>query len=391
MFDLDAPQTIRITCAQGLVEYLRREVESLGYAVNDARQSGLEITGSMRDAMRLNLFLRCGMNVLYLIDAFECFNADELYRRVYALAWEDMIAADGYLSVVSRVNTAAITDWRFTSLKVKDAIVDRVASVADRRPDSGPERDHFVVQVYWTNDRCQIFFNTSGRKLADRNYRKIPHKAPMQETLAAAVIAATGYDGSQPLVNPMCGSGTLAIEAALLASGRAPGLLRSNFGFMHHNCYDADVWQAMRRDAKKIRNSNPIAPIVATDIDERAIWAAQKNAETAGVHHMIDFAVCDFADTVMPDEPGIVIMNPEYGERLGDATQLETVYKRIGDFFKQKCGGWTGCVFTGNQSLAKKVHLRASRRMEFMNAKIDCRLLKYELYEGTRRQSKPDD
>jgi len=388
MIALDAPQSIRITCAPGLVEYLRREVESLGYSVNDERQSGLEITGSMRDAMRLNLFLRCAMNVLYLIDAFECYDAEDLYRRVYALAWEDMIAPDEYLSVVSRVSTAAINDWRFTSLKVKDAIVDRVASVADRRPDSGPQRDNFVVHVYWTNDRCQIFFNTSGRKLADRNYRKIPHKAPMQETLAASVIMATGYDGSQPLVNPMCGSGTLAIEAALLASGRPPGLLRSNFGFMHHKCYDADAWQAMRRDAKKIRNRQPIAPIVATDIDERAIWAAQKNAETAGVHHMIEFDVCDFAETQMSDEPGIVIMNPEYGERLGEVSQLESVYKRIGDFFKQKCGGWTGYVFTGNQALAKKVHLRASRRMEFMNAKIDCRLLKYELYEGTRRRPK---
>lgn len=391
MIDHNAPQTIRITCAQGLVEYLQREVESLGYTVSDARLSGLEITGSMRDAMRLNLFLRCAMNVLYLIDTFECFDAEELYRRVYALAWEDMIAPDEYLSVVSRVNTAAINDWRFTSLKVKDAIVDRVASAADRRPDSGPERDNFVVHVYWTSDRCQVFLNTSGRKLADRNYRKIPHKAPMQETLAASVIMATGYDGSQPLVNPMCGSGTLAIEAALLASGRPPGLLRSNFGFMHHKCYDADTWQTMRRDAKKIRNRKPIAPIIATDIDQRAIWAAQKNAETAGVHHLIDFAVCDFAETQMPDEPGVVIMNPEYGERLGEVSQLETVYKRIGDFFKQKCGGWTGYVFTGNQSLAKKVHLRASRRMEFMNAKIDCRLLKYELYEGTRRQSKTND
>ncbi|MEE9297023.1 MAG: class I SAM-dependent RNA methyltransferase, partial [Phycisphaerae bacterium] len=199
-------------------------------------------------------------------------------------------------------------------------------------------------------------------------------------------ILATGYDGSVPLVNPMCGSGTLAIEAALIASGRPPGLLRDNFGFMHCRGFDSDTWQSMRRSAKKIRNKGTIAPIIATDIDAGAIRAARKNAETAGVHHMIRFDVCDFAETPIPPEEGIVIINPEYGERLGVIAELEKTYGRMGDFFKQRCAGWTGYIFTGNLELAKKVGLRASRRMEFFNAKIDCRLLKYELYAGTRRK-----
>jgi len=384
--DLHEQQTIRITCLRGLVGYLQREVEALGYAVNTSWATGLEITAGMHDAMRLNLFLRAGLNVLCLIDGFTCRDPDELYRRTNALAWEEMISPDEYLSVVSSVNTPTITDHRFASLKVKDAIVDRVASAIGRRPDSGPERGNLVVHLYWNKDDCQLFLNTSGRKLADRNYRKIPHKAPMQETLAAAVMLATEYDGSVPLVNPMCGSGTLAIEAALIASGRPPGLLRGNFGFMHHKGFDAEAWQSMRREAKKIRNKAAIGPILATDIDEKAIWAAQKNAETAGVHHMIRFEVCDFADTAMPEEKGIVILNPEYGERLGVIAELEKTYERIGDFFKQSCPGWTGYIFTGNMDLAKKVGLRAHRRMEFFNAKIECRLLKYELYEGTRRK-----
>ena len=382
---LTDPTTIRITCAPGLVGYLEREVEGLGYTVDSVRPTGLEMTAGLHDAMRLNLFLRTGFNVLYLLDTFTCTTPDELYERTTEIAWEDLISPDEYLSVVNRVNTPTITDWRFVSLKVKDAIVDRVMSAVGRRPNSGSERENFVVHVYWHGDRCQLFMNTSGRKLADRNYRKIPHKAPMQETLAAAVVQATGHDGSVPLVNPMCGSGTLAIEAALIASGRAPGLLRSNFGFMHHLGFDADAWRTMRIEAKKIRNKGPIAPIIATDIDEKAIWAARKNAETAGVHHMIQFDVCDFEATTIPAEAGIVILNPEYGERLGETSELERTYKRIGDFFKQRCAGWTGYVFTGNLALAKKIGLRVSRRLEFMNAKIDCRLLKYELYSGTRR------
>ncbi len=386
--DLDERRRIRITCAKGLSEYLQQEVEQLGYGVTSSRPTGVEIEASMVDAFRLNLFLRTGMNVLFLIDSFDCRGPEELYDRTSDIAWEDIVAPDEYLSVVSNVNTPTITDWRFASLKVKDAIVDRVSDRVGRRPDSGPERENVVIQVYWTGDTCEIFLNTSGRKLSDRNYRKMPHKAPMQETLAAAVVMATGYDGSTPLVNPMCGSGTLAIEAALLASGRAPGLLRSNFGFLHVRGFDEERWQTMRRDAKRIRSKGDAKPIIATDVDERAIFAARKNAETAGVHHMIQFSVCDFAETPLPDDPGFVLMNPEYGMRLGDVQALEATYKRIGDFFKKQCAGWTGFVFTGNRELAKSIGLKVSRRMEFWNAKIDCRLLKYEMYAGTRRKDR---
>ncbi len=382
--DLQKPATIRITCAPGLADYLQEEVEALGHTVDSSQRTHIELTATMHDAMRLNLYLRTAFNILYPIADFICMSPDELYEQTNALPWEDLITPDEYLSIVSSVNTPTITDWRYASLKVKDAIVDRISSVVGSRPDSGSNRDGFVVHLYWTHDQCHLFINTSGRKLADRNYRKIPHRAPMQETLAAAVIMATGYDGSAPLVNPMCGSGTLAIEAALIATGRPPGLLRSNFGFIHQKGFDDDTWQALRREAKKIRNKSRIAPIIASDIDQKAIWAAKKNAETAGVLQMIDFQLCDFADTPLPAEKGIVLMNPEYGERLGEAVELERTYKRMGDFFKQKCPGWTGYIFTGNLQLAKKVGLRAARRLEFFNAKIDCRLLKYELYEGTR-------
>jgi putative N6-adenine-specific DNA methylase len=306
------------------------------------------------------------------------------------LPWEEMISPDEYVSVLSTVDTQTINDSRFASRRVKDAIVDRILDRQGRRPNSGPDRDNVVINLHWRGSDCRIYINTTGRKLADRNYRKIPLKAPMQEILAAAVIMETGYDGSRPLVNPMCGSGTLAIEAALLASGRPPGLLRTNFAFQHLLGFDSQAFQAIRAEARKIRHARTPAPIIASDIDDRAIEAARQNAMTAGVDQLIRFEVCDFAATPLPAEPGILVLNPEYGERMGEEQALEDVYSRIGDFFKQQCPGWTGHLFTGNPNLAKRVGLRASRRVPFFNANIECRLLKYEMYLGSRKTNKTE-
>jgi len=277
----------------------------------------------------------------------------------------------------------------YPSLKVKDAIVDRIQSKTGSRPDSGADRNKAVVNLFWKNDKAWIYLNTSGVKISDRNYRKMPHKAPLRESLAAGIIMATGYDGSQHIIFPMCGSGTLAIEAALMATNKPPAALRSNFGFTHLKIFNEEIWKQMRNDARKaIRKDKLQKCIIATDIAPDAISAAKQNAKTAGVEHLIKFGVCDFADTRIPQGDGIVLMNPEYGLRLGDLERLENEYKRMGDFFKQKCAGYTGYIFTGNKKLAGKIGLKASRRLIFFNGKIECRLLKYELYKGTKSPEK---
>ena len=174
----------------------------------------------------------------------------------------------------------------------------------------------------------------------------------------------------------------------MLAQNRAPGLLRANYGFMHLKGFNDEAWKAVRREAINAGEKKRIPRIIATDIDPAAVEAARKNAATAGVDHLIEFGVCDFAETPLPPPPFIVVMNPEYGKRMGEISQLEKVYERIGDFFKQKCQGLTGYVFTGNLDLAKKVHLTPSRKFPFFNADIDCRLLKYEMYAGSRRKDR---
>ncbi len=384
--DMHKKETIVITCARGAGDYLRQEVEQLGYTVQSTSDTRIEIAASLHDAMRLNLMLRIGVNVLCLLKRFSCNDPDELYQKVVSFPWEDYIAPSEYLSVVSRVNTPTIDNSVFASQKVKDAIVDRVSEKCGSRPNSGPDRDNVVINFYWNDNKCWIYLNTSGKKLPDRGYRKIPHTAPLQEALAAALLRAAGFDGSQPLVNPMCGSGTLAIEAALIALKRAPGLLRSNFGLKHIIGFDSEAWAALRIKARAQSKKNLPFRIIATDIDTRAIEAAKKNAQTAGVDQLIEFHVCDFKDTPIPEEKGIVILNPEYGYRLGKEQELEGTYKGIGDFFKKKCAGFTGYVFTGNMSLAKKIGLKASRRMVFFNARIECRLLQYQIYAGSKQE-----
>ncbi|MDA8126805.1 MAG: class I SAM-dependent RNA methyltransferase [Deltaproteobacteria bacterium] len=383
-------QKIVLTCPKGIVPWLAGEVRALDFPIHEEGEAAVTTAGTLGDAMRLCLQLRTCHRVLFHLAAFMATDPRGLYAGLHAIPWETLLHASGphaYLSVTSTADNPTITDGRFVNQKAKDAIVDRLTKRCGLRPDSGPDRNRAVVHVYWKGDRVDVYLDASGEPLSRRGYRKLPLAAPMQESLAAAVILATGWDGRTSFVNPMCGSGTLAIEAALFAQGRAPGLLRSNYGLMHLKGFDPDRWQKARKAAHGMQKETA-APIIATDIDSRAIAAARQNAKTAGVENRIAFAVCPFAQTEVPEPGGVVVLNPPYGERLGEIKKLTDLYGEIGDFFKQRCRGYRGYVFTGNLALGKQIGLRTQRRIPFYNGEIECRLLEYELYAGTRRKEK---
>jgi len=333
--------------------------------------------------------LRCASQILYLLHSFEAADPQRLYNELVQIEWEKLIDFSGYFSITSNVNNEHIRTPLFANVKVKDAVVDRIKAQKGIRPNSGPELNKAVLHLYWQDDKADIFVDTSGETLAKHSYRKIPGKAPMLEALATSTIMATGWDRKSTFINPMCGSGTLAIEAALLATDKNPGLFRMNYAFMHLMGYDEQVFFAERRKLKDKAKKTTNFKIIATDISDDAVEIARNNARTAGVEHLIEFAVCDFADTEVPEEKGIVMFNPEYGERLGVHSKLEATYARVGDFMKQQCKGYRGYVFTGNPDLAKKIGLAATRRIEFYNGKLDCRLLEYTIYEGSKREPKP--
>jgi len=376
---------IIITCNKRLSAYLQQEVEELGFTPVRVFPTGIELLGTVTDTIALNLNLRCASQVLYLIKGFTAADPQELYNGLVEIEWEKLIDFTGYFSVTSNVNNEHILTPLFANVKVKDAIVDRIKAQKGIRPNSGSDGNKTVIHLYWQDDKAEIFLDTSGETLAKHGYRKIPGKAPMLEALATSIIMATHWDKNSTFINPMCGSGTLAIEAALLATGKCPGLFRMNYGFMHIMGYDEQEFFTERRKLKDKSKKEVGFKIIATDISADAVDISQKNAKTAGVEHLIEFSVCDFEETEVPDAPGMVLFNPEYGERLGVHSKLEATYARIGDFMKKKCLGYKGYIFTGNPDLAKKIGLRAARKIEFYNGKLDCRLLEYELYEGSRR------
>jgi 23S rRNA G2445 N2-methylase RlmL len=385
--DYNQQSRIIITCNKRLSLYVEKEVTELGFAPVRVFQTGVELRGSMNDCIRLNLHLRCASQVHYSLDTFMANSPDDLYRKVNEFPWEDFIDIDGYVSVGSTVDNPTIRTPLFANVKMKDAIADRLRTKFGKRPDSGPSLDHMVVHLYWKDDEAEIFIDTSGETLAKHGYRMIPGKAPMLEALAAATIMATKWDRQSPFINPMCGSSTLAIEAAMIATKRVPGLYRENYSFMHFLGYDETIYKTELRKVREQVEEVDGLLIAATDIRQDAIDISKVNAEMAGVDHLIHFGTGDFALTSIPaGSGGVIFFNPEYGERLGELAELERTYERIGDFMKKNAQGYTGYVFTGNMELAKKIGLKASRRLEFYNAKIDCRLLEYELYSGTRRK-----
>ena len=405
----DSNFPIIISCAKQLSRWTEVEVKAMGYKPIEVTENTVVVRGAMRDVMRLNLWLRTAHRVLVPLLRTTCRNIRDLYEAVASIDWENLLEADGYFSVSSIVHNLTIRDTRIPSLYTKDAIADRMREKCQRRPDSGGENRGAAVFVYWEKNEAIIYLDTSGEPLSKRGYRRIPGSAPMQETLAAACIMATGWDRKSPFLSPMCGSGTPAIEAVLMAMNRAPGALKGHFAFQSVKDYariipgesapsvaprqragasPEQIWKEMVLEAKERETTENLPRIVATDISPEAVENAHTNAIAAGVAPYIEFKACDFADTPVPvpdstkagtkTGTGTIFFNPEYGIRLGDPKELAPIYERIGTFLNEKCRGWTGALITGNPDLARLVNLYYRTRIPFFNGPIDCRLFLYE-------------
>lgn len=367
------------TTGRGVEEVLAAEMARSGLSVLAVERGGVRFSGGMEACMRANLCLATAGRILVPLATFPSASPEELYAGVRSLPWPDLLTPSMTLAVDCSLRDSTITHSRFAALKAKDAIVDLLRERTGSRPNVDTLNPDLRINLHLVADRCTVSLDSSGISLDRRGYRLDRNEAPLRETLAAAMVELTGWQGDTPFMDPLCGSGTLVIEAALRCLGRPPGMGRS-FGFQRWLGYDARLWQRLLGETEAAMRSRTPYPLVGRDQDERAIVAAMHNARRAGVGTVTEFGCGLLADARPRGEGGVVIMNPPYGERLGKGTDLAAFYRSIGDLLKRHFTGYTAFVFTGDLALAKEVGLKACRRHVLYNGPIECRLLRYELY-----------
>ncbi|HEY9846740.1 MAG TPA: THUMP domain-containing protein, partial [Candidatus Caenarcaniphilales bacterium] len=268
----------------------------------------------------------------------------------------------------------------FTALQVKNAIVDQQQHQSGQRSSVDAKHPDVLINVHIYQDHCILSLDSSGTSLHRRGYRPAVGSAPLKETLAAALLELAQWDTRLPFLDPLCGSGTLPLEAGLKALNIAPGLFRESFGFERWLDFEPQLWQTLLTDAQSSRLSNLKASIAGSDRHAQVLEQARSNAKRCGLEQQITFSQTELSKLEAPADCGVLICNPPYGERLGDPQELGALYKTLGDIFKQRFKGWSAFVLTGNKALAKCIGLRASRRIPVYNGSLACTLLKYELY-----------
>ncbi len=337
---------------------------------------------------RANLELRTALRVLLPIAEGSVQHEQDLYDFVYAQPWREYLGSDRTLVVDAITFHAKLDHSHFLALKTKDAIVDRLRDKTGDRPDVDTETPDVRINLHLDAlGQATLSLDSSGEGLHRRGYRRITGSAPLNEVLAAGLVALTGYDGAVPFVDPMCGSATLPVEAALVATRTAPGLGR-RFGFERWLDFDAGLFAEIRRAAQaKIRKAPH--PIIGVDRSERVLDAAQRNIAAAGLIGSIDLQRSSFQRFDPPPGPGLLITNPPYDLRLKTA-DIGALYQALGDRFKQAYAGYTAWVFSANLDALKRVGLRTSRRLHLFNGPVEARFYRYDLYQGSKKQKTSD-
>jgi 23S rRNA (guanine2445-N2)-methyltransferase / 23S rRNA (guanine2069-N7)-methyltransferase len=371
---------------KGMEELLVEELKTLGAQNVTKARAGAMFEGTVETAYRACLWSRIANRVFLPLKTFPAPTQEKLYAGVKSIKWSDHFTNDQTFSVDFASNQSQMTHTQFGALKTKDAIVDQFRSNTGIRPSIDVARPDIRINVYVLNDEATVSLDLSGDSLHKRGYRDEGTPAPLKENLAAAILMLAEWprvakEGGN-FVDPMCGSGTLAIEAAMIAADRAPGLDRKYYGFLKWKQHDPIVWKSLVQEAmdREIQDPEKLPKILGSDRDFQAIHAARANVERAGLSDIIQIEKRDALEAEATGPKGLIVLNPPYGERMGDVEELKPLYKGIGDTFKKKFQGWGGYVFTGSPDLAKVVGLKASRRFVLFNGALECRLLKYDLY-----------
>jgi putative N6-adenine-specific DNA methylase len=369
----------------GLEEVLAAELQQLGAQEIKISTRAVEFSGDQGLLYRANIWCRTAIRILVPFANFYARDEEDLYRKVSRIRWRDYLSLDQTFAINAVVSNSTFQHSLFLSQLTKDAIADQFRRETGERPSVDVTRPDVRLNLHMYENQVTLALDASGDSLHRRGYRLQTNVAPLNEVLAAGMILLTGWDKQSPFIDPMCGSGTLLIEAALLAYNIAPGLYRGhNFGFVAWKDFNQQLFEQVLEEARAQRLPEAEVEIIGSDIDRDYIDAARNNITEAGLEDEIRVRVRDIKDAQKVGEQGLVVLNPPYGERIGSG-DLHQLYRTIGDTLKTNFSGYDAYVFTGNLEAAKHIGLRTSRRIPLYNGPIECRLLKYELYRGSKK------
>ena len=372
-----------VTCPRGLEAPLSQELEQLKCQDIRAVDGGVACKGGMEQVYRINLHSRTASRVLLRLTKSGYRNEQDIYKAAKNIRWTDWFDLEQTFKVKVEGKRAQVKSLDFVGLKIKDAVCDVFRDACGARPSVGKIRPDIRIHAFIDERDIQIFIDTSGEALFKRGYRQDTGEAPMRENLAAGLLLLAGYDGTQPFQDPFCGSGTIVIEAAWIATRRAPGLMR-RFGFEKLKNFDAALWKKLQHEAETQIRPAP-APILGSDNDRYIIRAAVANAQAAEVDTFIRFEVKDAQDTRPNGEGGILISNPPYGVRLAEVQALQALYPQLGAWLKQHYAGWLAGMFTGDRDMPKFMRLSPKRKIPLYNGNLDCRLFLMDMVKGSNR------
>ncbi len=364
-----------------------KELRGLGVQQMEKLTRAVAFEGDNELLYRCNLQLRTAMKVLKPIEHFYCRNEKQLYNKIRGIDWSKYMTVGQTLACEGVTSGNIFRHSKYVALKSKDAIVDQFRDETGRRPSVDLENPDIRVNIHIRDTSCTVSLNSSGEVLSKRGYRKQMTLAPIMETLAAGIILMSGWDGETAFIDPMCGSGTFPIEAALISSNTPPGY-RRDFCFERWKDFDASLWDRIRKnaDAAKTRVK---AKIYASDANSDALKAAQNNARRFGLGSAIDFTQQDFLNSEAREETGSIFINPPYGERLQDEPeQIIQLYNDIGSTLKHAYENHDAWIISSNVAALKRVGLKPSKKVKLMNGALDCMLYHFELYHGSKKFSK---
>lgn len=378
------------SCPQGMADLVEKELQSLGLKTWEKTSGGVVFESNWAGCYKANLNSRYASRILKPVLDFPAYQNDELYHNIRKHDFTKYIKPDQTLAVDVVVNDCKLNDQRFVAMKIKDAIVDQFREKFGVRPDVDSKEPDLRIHVRGNRNNFAVSVDTSGHSLFMRGYRLKTGEAPLKENLAAGLLGLAEWDTKTAIVDLFCGSGTILIEAAMMALNMAPGLQRKSFGFMNLLDFDEAVWEKVVQEAIEGEKEELDFKFYGYDIDKKVLDIAKKNAKSAGVAEFIEFKSTPVAVALPPEEKCIVICNPPYGSRIGDEDNLKDVYRDLGFTLKHRFTGCEAWVLSGNKDIMQEMKLKSTRRHFVYNGNIECRFLKYEMYEGSHRKPKEE-